>query len=263
MTFTTGLGAVLRALLVAFIAVLGMVVPAASAVPDQPTTSTSYESSLYNQPASFSAGERAPPVSTERTVTFTDVDWRASGTAARPATSSTAVTNDDSHLLFVRSQRAHGVESESPSATNPEHVRATDEPLRSPDRASVAAKSVRHGPMNPGPLAEDVANTFRSGSYTAVTSGKPTTLYRVDSDNKELGAYWTRTRPSGPVQSIIDSALDPAWGNQATRWVQARVPAGTTFYEGAAAAQRGLVGGGNQVVIPRVDPSWVVGRGGF
>jgi len=31
-----------------------------------------------------------------------------------------------------------------------------------------------------------------------------------------------------------------------------------TIYEGAAAAQGGLVGGGNQVYIPKVDPSWVV-----
>jgi hypothetical protein len=127
----------------------------------------------------------------------------------------------------------------------------------------LAANAVRHGPMNPGPLAADIANTFRGGSYTAVTSSKPTTLYRVYSGNKELGSYWTRTKPTGPVQSIIDSALDPAWGNRATRWVQVQVPADSTLYEGAAAAQRGLVGGGSQVFVPRVDASWVVGRGGF
>lgn len=34
--------------------------------------------------------------------------------------------------------------------------------------------------------------------------------------------------------------------------------AGTTIYDGAAAAQGGLVGGGSQVVIPRVNPNWVV-----
>lgn len=61
----------------------------------------------------------------------------------------------------------------------------------------------------------------------------------------------------------IDSALDPLWGNRATSWVQIQVPRGTTFYEGAAAAQRGLVGGGNQVFLPWVDDAWVVGGGGF
>jgi hypothetical protein len=29
-------------------------------------------------------------------------------------------------------------------------------------------------------------------------------------------------------------------------------------YEGPAAAQRGLVGGGNQVYIEHVDPSWEI-----
>ena len=56
---------------------------------------------------------------------------------------------------------------------------------------------------------------------------------------------------------MIDSALDQNWGNTATRVVTARVAAGTTIYEGAAAAQRGLVGGGNQIYIPRVDPAWI------
>lgn len=130
--------------------------------------------------------------------------------------------------------------------------------------APQATPVVRHGPLNPGPLADDVANTFRSGTYNAVSSAEPTTLYRVYSDPaRQLGPYWSRTRPSGPTQSIIDSALDPAWGNQATSWVQIRVPGGTTFYEGAAAAQRGLVGGGNQVFLPWVDDAWVVRSGGF
>jgi len=76
---------------------------------------------------------------------------------------------------------------------------------------------VKHGPLNPGSLADDVVGTFRSGTYDAVTSGNPTTLYRVYSDPaRQLGPYWTRTRPQGPVQSIVDSALDPAWGNRAT-----------------------------------------------
>lgn len=124
--------------------------------------------------------------------------------------------------------------------------------------------TVRHRPLNPGPLADDVANTFRSGTYNAVTSSNPTTLYRVYSDPaRQLGPYWTRTRPTGPTQSIIDNALDPAWGNRATNWVEVQVPAGTTFYEGAAAAQRGLVGGGNQVFLPWVDDAWVVRSGGF
>ena len=57
---------------------------------------------------------------------------------------------------------------------------------------------------------------------------------------------------------MIDSALDQNWGDTATRVVEARIPAGTKIYEGAASAQRGLVGGGNQVYVPKIDPKWIV-----
>lgn len=127
----------------------------------------------------------------------------------------------------------------------------------------LATYTTRYGPMNPGPLADDVANTFRSGTYSAVQAGSTTTLYRVHNGSRELGSFWTRMPPGGPVQSIIDSALTPAWGNNATSWVQIRVPAGTTLYEGSTAAQGGLVGGGSQVIVPHVDPTWIVGRGVF
>jgi hypothetical protein len=120
------------------------------------------------------------------------------------------------------------------------------------------AKMIRHGPLNPGPLADDVANTFRSGSYTARTLDQPTILYRVIGDSgNPAGSYWTATKPKGPLQSVIDSALDQNWGNSATTVIRAQVPAGTRIYEGAAAAQRGLVGGGNQIYIPKVDPKWI------
>jgi RHS repeat-associated protein len=122
-----------------------------------------------------------------------------------------------------------------------------------------ASKSVAHGPMSPGPLAEDIANTFRSGTYTARTLDESTTLYRVIGDaGNPAGSYWTSLKPQGPLQSVIDSALDQNWGNTATRVIKAKIPAGTQIYEGAAAAQRGLVGGGNQIYIPKVNPKWIV-----
>jgi len=81
-----------------------------------------------------------------------------------------------------------------------------------------------------------------------------TTLYRVYGGKAgELGPYWTRTEPQGPLQSVIDSALDPAWGSNATRVVKIEVPSGVKINEGVAALQRGLAGGGNQVFVPRVD----------
>jgi filamentous hemagglutinin len=94
-----------------------------------------------------------------------------------------------------------------------------------------------------------------------VVTQQPTILYRVYGGTAdEIGGYWTRTPPAGPVQSIVDSALNPIWGNPATNVVKIEVPVGTKFYEGIAAQQGGLVGGGNQVVFPkdfRIDSSWI------
>jgi hypothetical protein len=130
---------------------------------------------------------------------------------------------------------------------------------------AAAGREVReYGPLNKGPLGEDIANTFRSGKYTELTTESPTTLYRViGPDGNPAGAFWSRTEPAGQTQTIIDSALDPTWGNTATIKVTATIPAGTTIYEGTAAAQGGLVGGGNQVYVPNFNPSWINGKTEF
>ncbi|WP_245748153.1 DUF637 domain-containing protein [Halopseudomonas yangmingensis] len=119
-----------------------------------------------------------------------------------------------------------------------------------------------YGPMNKGPLSDDIAKTFRGGSYREIITTEPVILYRVISDDgNPEGGYWTRTQPAGPVQSIIDSALDPVWGNTATRVIEMEVPSGTRLFEGAAAPQRGLVGGGNQLYFDKeinpLDPNWI------
>ena len=82
-----------------------------------------------------------------------------------------------------------------------------------------------------------------------------TTLYRVIGEGgNPAGAYWTSTQPAGPLQSVIDSALDQSWGNTATTTITRTFPAGTQIYSGAAAAQGGLVGGGSQIYIPGLVP---------
>ena len=113
------------------------------------------------------------------------------------------------------------------------------------------------------PLSEAVANTFRGGSYTERTLQSETTLYRVYGGKAgPVGSYWSRTAPSGALQAQLDGAINPAWGNTIERVATARVPAGTTIYEGAAGEQGlagggGLLGGGSQVYLPNVDPAWV------
>jgi hypothetical protein len=111
----------------------------------------------------------------------------------------------------------------------------------------------------------DQTTTLNQGSMisadTQFTLSEDTTLYRVTSSGgNPTGSYWTSTPPAGPLQSVIDSALDQNWGNTATNVFTAKVPAGTTIYQGLAAPQRGLVGGGVQIYIPQVNPSWIIGK---
>ena len=58
----------------------------------------------------------------------------------------------------------------------------------------VGSNSVTYGPMNEGPLDSEIANSFRSGTYTEIASQEETTLYRgYGGKAGELGSYWTRT----------------------------------------------------------------------
>ncbi|MFD4181979.1 putative T7SS-secreted protein, partial [Rhodococcus sp. NPDC058514] len=120
-----------------------------------------------------------------------------------------------------------------------------------------------HGPMNPGPLSTELAETFRSGTYAHVTTTDPVTLYRVFPDGgSPLGRFWTMDEPRGPLQSQLDSALNPDWGNTAENVASITVPRGTDIYAGFAAEQKlaggGILsGGGSQIIINKVDPSWL------
>ena len=73
----------------------------------------------------------------------------------------------------------------------------------------------------------------------------------------------TRVPQNGGIQSQIDLALNPEWGNTTQYVTKVTVPKGTVIYEGAAAPQSinggagQLLGGGNQVYIPEVNASWL------
>jgi filamentous hemagglutinin len=120
----------------------------------------------------------------------------------------------------------------------------------------------KYNPINPGPLSDTVANSFRSGTYTEVITTEPTILYRVYGGKAgEIGEYWTATKPTGTLQSKIDSALKPQWGNTATSVVEIEIPAGVRLYEGVTASQGGgLIGGGSQIFVPKeaINPAWIV-----
>lgn len=127
-------------------------------------------------------------------------------------------------------------------------------------RGAVKSGTIYWNPMNgPGPLGEKVAATFRGASYTESITSEGITLYRVYGGKAApLGSYWTRTPPAGPLQSRIDNALLPQWGNTADNVARIRVSPGIRIFEGYAAPQGALVGGGSQVFIPRIDPTWMI-----
>jgi hypothetical protein len=157
------------------------------------------------------------------------------------------------------------------------------EDLAAADRAAGAGDLfVKHwtpideaGPLVPGEGVTtnwEKLNSFRSGTYDErVTSGFRD-FYRVYNGDPgaRLGAFWTHEPPAGPTQAILDNAIVPQWGNDATAIVHIRVPPGVRYFDGIAGPQGAkviegwdhlaadLVGGGHQVVIPNVDPAWLV-----
>ena len=139
--------------------------------------------------------------------------------------------------------------------------------------AKSASDVTRNGPMNAGRMHDipmgngTLSYSFRGSSYFSYKNTDQLTLYRVQGKPFEngyhLGRFWTRDKPSGAVQSIIDSALDPTWGNTGTYWVKIEVPPGTSLFEGVAASQRGLVGGGNQIIVEQIPSTWLKEQGKF
>jgi hypothetical protein len=127
-----------------------------------------------------------------------------------------------------------------------------------------------YGPTKLGPLPRETTKLFRGGSYSRVTVGSETTLYRVFGGNAgQLGSWWSRVPPAGPVQAQIDAALKAQWKNTAMSAVKIRVPGGTQFWEGCAAPQPELFGpasaagalggGGSQIlVIGRINSAWII-----
>lgn len=116
-------------------------------------------------------------------------------------------------------------------------IRLTDREVEFPLPTQITA-------LDDGPLNATARDSFRGGTYTVRPTGEEMFLYRVYSSNKALGFYWTPVKPAGSMQSIVDSALRPEWGNEATKWVEIKVPRGTVIYEGPTEVQGAIPGGG-------------------
>lgn len=130
---------------------------------------------------------------------------------------------------------------------------------------SVEVYNETNNPAAPGSLKQEIAEIFSGGSYKEVTLTEDSTFYRVyGGDAREVGSFMSRTPQNGGMQLQIDLALNPSWGNTASDVTKVIVPKGTIIYEGRAAPQiinggaGTLIGGGNQVYIPRegLNFSW-------
>jgi len=130
------------------------------------------------------------------------------------------------------------------------------------------ANNKKYTAIDNGPLEKDVAESFRGASYTERVLDEDLVVSRAygGSANK-VGRYWSATEQNGGLQSQLDSALNPAWGNTTEHIATATIPKGTTIYEGYVAPQNiydslgnviGTVpGGGSQIYIPEVDIAWI------
>ena len=116
-------------------------------------------------------------------------------------------------------------------------------------------------------ISREVAESFRGATFTKRILTEDTVMYRVSGGNaKEVGSYMSMTPQGGGLQSQLDLALKPIWGNTTENVTKVVVPKGTTIYEGIAAPQNiydslgnvigTLPGGGNQVYIPKVERGW-------
>jgi RHS repeat-associated protein len=116
--------------------------------------------------------------------------------------------------------------------------------------------------FNPGPLGDSIAQNFAGGQYSPLTVGESglsfdTPFYRVYGGSAEAEGSWYALAPQvGGIQSQIDLALNPAWGNTAENAICVYMAPGTQVYVGPISYQGGFaLGGGTglsglQVYIP-------------
>ncbi|OLL30852.1 hypothetical protein BTH42_14850 [Burkholderia sp. SRS-W-2-2016] len=127
--------------------------------------------------------------------------------------------------------------------------------------------------MTPGALGGDIAGTFSGGRYATMQLDQPLTVYRAwaPGQSREFGAFWSLEQPSGSLQTRIDSALLPEWGNirgtsfstQASQYTTMQLPAGTNLHIGEVGSQGSAwVGGKSQLLIDGgAQPLWKIGGG--
>ncbi|WP_413741332.1 hypothetical protein ACL2XO_19585 [Sodalis sp. RH15] len=130
-----------------------------------------------------------------------------------------------------------------------------------------------YGPHQLGPLGNPndlttPASTFRSGTYVEKIATEELYFYRDHGGSaKANGRFWTTEPSNGPLQSQLDSAILPEWGNTFENHSVIKIPTGTKYYEGYSASQAGsqgmqttLHGGGTQIFLPSLKNEWILNK---
>ena len=110
--------------------------------------------------------------------------------------------------------------------------------------------------VQPGPLPDKLSATFTGGRYREVVLETNTILYRAGTEGQPLGQFFSRSSPTGIIQSRIDQAVLPRWPGGATSPIdtafQISIPKGAKVYVGEIGSQGGYyVGGTEQIVIQK------------
>ena len=110
--------------------------------------------------------------------------------------------------------------------------------------------------IEPGPLANNLAETFSGGRYTTVTLQNDTILYRAGTADQPLGQFFSKEPPTSVLQTRIDKAVLPEWPGGGTSPIDTsfavKIPAGTQVHVGEVGTQSGFyIGGTQQIVVPK------------
>ena len=114
--------------------------------------------------------------------------------------------------------------------------------------------------IKPGPLTDNIAETFSGGRYSVVTIDNDISLYRAGTANKPLGQFFSSEPPISILQTRIDKAVLPQWPNGAKSPVDTvfriKIPSGTKLYIGETGSQGGVYIGGTQQIV--VSKPWTI-----